>query len=87
MPKLYWIVEVRVGTLVLFPTLGEMLSIFHHWANFSFYKWAHTARPVLEGEKSSLGSAECSKVPKVSQNDFYQKLLPLKLKSKTHISL
>ena len=25
------IVVVRVGTLVLFLTLGEMLSIFHHW--------------------------------------------------------
>ena len=31
LPKLCWIVEVKVGTLVLFLTLGEMLSIFHHW--------------------------------------------------------
>ena len=31
LPKLCWIVVVRVGTLVLFLTLGEMLSIFHHW--------------------------------------------------------
>ena len=30
LPKLCWIVVVRVGTLVLFLTLGEMLSIFHH---------------------------------------------------------
>jgi len=28
LPKLCWIVVVRVGTLVLFLTLGEMLSIF-----------------------------------------------------------
>jgi len=27
----YWIVMVKVGTLVLFLTLEEMLSIFHHW--------------------------------------------------------
>ena len=31
LPKLCWIIVVRVGTLVLFLTLGEMLSIFHHW--------------------------------------------------------
>ena len=29
--ELCWVVVVRVGTLVLFLTLGEMLSIFHHW--------------------------------------------------------
>ena len=29
--NLCWIVVVRVGTLVLFLTLGEMLSVFHHW--------------------------------------------------------
>ena len=29
LPKLCWLVVVRVGTLVLFLTLGEMLSIFH----------------------------------------------------------
>ena len=29
--KLCWIVVVRVGTLVLFLTLEDMLSIFHHW--------------------------------------------------------
>ena len=29
--KLCWIVVVRVDTLVFFLTLGEMLSIFHHW--------------------------------------------------------
>ena len=29
--KLCCIVVVRVGTLALFLTLGEMLSIFHHW--------------------------------------------------------
>ena len=28
LPKLCWIVVVRVGTLVLFLTLGEMLSLF-----------------------------------------------------------
>ena len=28
LPKLCWIIVVRVGTLVLFLTLGEMLSIF-----------------------------------------------------------
>ena len=31
LPKLCWIVVMRVGTLVLFLTLGEMLSVFHHW--------------------------------------------------------
>ena len=31
LPKLCWMVVVRVGTHVLFLTLGEMLSIFHHW--------------------------------------------------------
>ena len=31
LPKLCCIVVVRVGTLALFLTLGEMLSIFHHW--------------------------------------------------------
>ena len=30
-PKLCWIVVVKVGTLVWFLTLGEMLSIFRHW--------------------------------------------------------
>ena len=30
-PKPCWIVVVRVDILVLFLTLGEMLSIFHHW--------------------------------------------------------
>ena len=42
--KLCWIVVVKVGTLVLFLTLGEMLSIFHHEDNvccgfviYSFY--------------------------------------------------
>ena len=29
--KTMWIVVERVGTLVLFLTLGEMLSMFHHW--------------------------------------------------------
>ena len=31
LPKLFWIVVVRVGILVLFLTLGQMVSIFHHW--------------------------------------------------------
>ena len=31
LPKLCWIVVVSMGTLVLFLTLGEMLSIFHYW--------------------------------------------------------
>ena len=31
LPKLCWIVVVRVGTLVLFLISGEMVSIFHHW--------------------------------------------------------
>ena len=31
LPKLCWIVVVRVGTLVLFLISGEMLSIFHLW--------------------------------------------------------
>ena len=29
--KLCWMVVMRVGTIVLFLTLGEMFSIFHHW--------------------------------------------------------
>ena len=35
LPKLRWIVVVKVGTLVLFLTLGEMLSIFQ----VDFYTW------------------------------------------------
>ena len=31
LPKLCWIVAVKVGTFVLFLTVGELLSIFHHW--------------------------------------------------------
>ena len=31
LPKLCWIVVVRVGTLVLFLILEEMLSMFCHW--------------------------------------------------------
>ena len=31
LPKLCWIVVVRVGILFLFLLLGEMLSVFHHW--------------------------------------------------------
>ena len=31
LPKLCWIVMMTGGTLVLFLTLGEMLSMFHHW--------------------------------------------------------
>ena len=31
LPKLCWIVVVRVGTVVFFLTLEEMLSIFYHW--------------------------------------------------------
>ena len=31
LPKLCWIVVVRVGILDLFLTLEDMLSIFHHW--------------------------------------------------------
>ena len=30
LPKLCWVVLETVGTLVLFLTLGEMLSMFHH---------------------------------------------------------
>ena len=32
--KLRWIIVVRMSTLVLFLTLGEMLSIFHHWGQY-----------------------------------------------------
>ena len=31
LPTLCWILVVRVGTLVLFLTSEEMLSVFHHW--------------------------------------------------------
>ena len=31
LPKLCWIRVVRLGKLVLFLILAEMLSIFHHW--------------------------------------------------------
>ena len=30
-PKLCWIIVMRVGNLVLFLILEEMLSVFHHW--------------------------------------------------------
>ena len=33
LPKLCWIKVVRVGILVLFLILEEMLSAFHHWAH------------------------------------------------------
>ena len=33
--KLCWIIMARVGTLVLFLILEEMLSAFHHWENVS----------------------------------------------------
>ena len=29
--KLYWIIVVRVGNLVLFLILEEVVSVFHHW--------------------------------------------------------
>ena len=35
LPKLCWIKVVRVKTLVLFPILEEMLSVFHHWEYIS----------------------------------------------------
>ena len=35
LPKLCWIIVVRVGTLVFFLILEEMLSAFHHWENVS----------------------------------------------------
>ena len=31
LPKLYWIIVVRVGTLDLLLTLKEKLSVSHHW--------------------------------------------------------
>ena len=31
LPKLCWIIVVRVGNLVLFLILVEMVSVFHHW--------------------------------------------------------
>ena len=34
LPKLCWIVAVKVGTLVLFLTFEEMLSVFHHWGYY-----------------------------------------------------
>ena len=30
-PKLCWIVVVKVNTFILFPILNEMLSAFYHW--------------------------------------------------------
>ena len=31
LPKLCWIIVVRVGNLVFFLVLVEMVSVFHHW--------------------------------------------------------
>ena len=33
LPKLCWITVVRVGNLVLFLILVEMVSVFHHWGD------------------------------------------------------
>ena len=53
LPKLCWIVVVRVGTLVLFLTLGEMLSIFHHWDNGENLNQTHRFAVGLSCESES----------------------------------
>ena len=40
LPKLCWILVVRVGNLVFFLTLDEMLSIFQHWG-YCFLEVCH----------------------------------------------
>ena len=45
LPKLCWIIVVRVGTLVLFLIWEEMLSVFHHWAYFLL--WVCCIWPLL----------------------------------------
>ena len=45
--KLYWIKVVRVGTLVFFLILEEMLSIFHHWEYF--WPWVCCIWPLCWG--------------------------------------
>ena len=47
LPKQCWRVVVRVGNLVLFLILEEMLSTFHHW-RFSLLVFPYTAFTVLQ---------------------------------------
>ena len=43
--KLFWIIVVRVGNLVLFLILVEMVSVFHHWGRC--WLWVCHIWPLL----------------------------------------
>ena len=45
LPKLCWIIVVRVDIIVLFLILEEMLSVFHHWE--SCLLWVSCIWPLL----------------------------------------
>ena len=45
LPKVCWIIVVRVGNLVLFLILEEMVSVFHHWERC--WLWVCCIWPLL----------------------------------------
>ena len=45
LPKLCWIIVVRVGNLILFLNLVEMVSVFHHWGQC--WLWVCHIWPLL----------------------------------------
>ena len=58
--KLCWIVVVRVGTLVFFLILEEMLSVFHHWDNGEKLNQIHRFAVGLSCESKSRSVASNS---------------------------
>ena len=52
LPKLCWIIVLRVGSLVLFLILEEMVSVFHHWE--WCWLWVCHIWPLLCGGRFPL---------------------------------